>query len=63
MDRSLTLTHLTRSSRLQTVKSITKQLLLGLDYLHRYCNIIHTDMKLENVLLVDPTRECTSTHL
>ncbi|KAH8711761.1 hypothetical protein BB8028_0004g13850 [Beauveria bassiana] len=33
------------------VKQITKQVLLGLDYLHRHCGIIHTDLKPENVLI------------
>ncbi|CAO3620598.1 unnamed protein product [Cunninghamella blakesleeana] len=33
------------------VKQIAKQMLLGLDYLHRQCGIIHTDLKPENVLL------------
>jgi len=33
------------------VKQITKQVLLGLDYLHRDCGIIHTDLKPENVLI------------
>lgn len=33
------------------VKQITKQVLLGLDYLHRQCGIIHTDLKPENVLI------------
>jgi len=33
------------------VKQITKQVLLGLDYLHRECGIIHTDLKPENVLV------------
>ncbi|OAD66679.1 hypothetical protein PHYBLDRAFT_97704, partial [Phycomyces blakesleeanus NRRL 1555(-)] len=36
------------------VKRITRQLLLGLDYLHRECGIIHTDIKPENVLLWIP---------
>ena len=27
------------------------QVLLGLDYLHRHCAIIHTDIKPENILL------------
>lgn len=33
------------------VKQITKQVLLGLDYIHRECGIIHTDLKPENVLI------------
>ena len=33
------------------VKQITKQVLLGLDYLHRECGITHTDLKPENVLI------------
>jgi len=33
------------------VKQIAKQVLLGLDYMHRVCGIIHTDLKPENVLL------------
>eukprot|EP01096_Ripella_sp_DP13-Kostka_P018153 TRINITY_DN9723_c0_g1_i1.p1 TRINITY_DN9723_c0_g1~~TRINITY_DN9723_c0_g1_i1.p1 ORF type:complete len:512 (+),score=215.37 TRINITY_DN9723_c0_g1_i1:62-1537(+) len=36
------------------VKSITKQILIGLDFLHTTCSIIHTDLKPENVLLVQP---------
>lgn len=35
----------------ELVKQITKQVLLGLDYLHRECGIIHTDLKPENVLI------------
>jgi serine/threonine protein kinase len=34
------------------VKRITRQVLLGLDYLHRKCGIVHTDLKPENVLVV-----------
>lgn len=33
------------------VKQISKQMLLALDYLHRVCGIIHTDLKPENVLV------------
>eukprot|EP01017_Pseudomicrothorax_dubius_P032811 TRINITY_DN4333_c0_g1_i5.p1 TRINITY_DN4333_c0_g1~~TRINITY_DN4333_c0_g1_i5.p1 ORF type:complete len:380 (-),score=34.15 TRINITY_DN4333_c0_g1_i5:39-1178(-) len=30
---------------------ISKQILIGLDYLHRICKVIHTDLKPENVLV------------
>lgn len=33
------------------VRTITKQVLEGLHYLHTKCNIIHTDIKPENILL------------
>ena len=33
------------------VRTITKQILIGLDFLHRICHIIHTDMKPENILV------------
>ncbi|XP_069692909.1 SRSF protein kinase 3-like isoform X2 [Periplaneta americana] len=36
---------------LKNVKVIIKQVLEGLDYLHKKCNIIHTDIKPENILL------------
>ena len=32
------------------VKHICIQILLGLDYIHRICNVIHTDLKPENVM-------------
>ncbi|XP_042895086.1 SRSF protein kinase 3 [Parasteatoda tepidariorum] len=41
---------------LSNVKLIIRQVLEGLDYLHRYCKIIHTDIKPENILIaVDET--------
>jgi serine/threonine-protein kinase SRPK3 len=33
------------------VRIIAKQILIGLDFLHRMCGIIHTDLKPENVLV------------
>lgn len=36
---------------LEVVKSIIKQILEGLHFLHSKCNIIHTDIKPENILL------------
>ena len=38
---------------LGVVKSITKQLLIALDFLHTEAKIIHTDLKPENVLLIE----------
>ncbi|CCF56623.1 hypothetical protein KAFR_0B03270 [Kazachstania africana CBS 2517] len=40
-----------RGIPLMYVKQISKQLLLGLDYMHRICGVIHTDIKPENVLM------------
>lgn len=39
---------------LEVVKSITKQVLIALDFMHTECSIIHTDLKPENILLVEP---------
>ena len=36
---------------LPLVRIITKQILIGLDFLHLICHIIHTDLKPENVLV------------
>mmetsp|Transcript_25469 Transcript_25469/g.19220 ORF Transcript_25469/g.19220 Transcript_25469/m.19220 type:complete len:118 (+) Transcript_25469:568-921(+) len=33
------------------VRKIGKQVLIGLDFLHRFCHIIHTDLKPENCVL------------
>lgn len=33
------------------VKAITRQVLMGLSYLHKECGIIHTDIKPENILM------------
>lgn len=40
-----------RGIPLPIVKRIAKQVLNGLDYMHRECGIIHTDLKPENVLI------------
>lgn len=36
---------------LSICKEISKQVLIGLHYLHKFCNIIHTDLKPENVMV------------
>ena len=36
---------------LPLVRRMAKQILIGLDYLHRVCRIIHTDLKPENVIV------------
>lgn len=36
---------------LQLCRSIARQVLVGLDFLHRECSIIHTDIKPENILV------------
>ncbi|KAI7843708.1 hypothetical protein COHA_002607 [Chlorella ohadii] len=45
-----------RGIPLAVVKHLTRQTLSALDYLHRTCNIIHTDLKPENVMLTEPLR-------
>lgn len=37
---------------LPIVRTISRQILIALHYLHSFCNAIHTDIKPENVLLV-----------
>ncbi|CAD7702095.1 unnamed protein product [Ostreobium quekettii] len=39
---------------LPVVRNVTRQVLIGLDYLKRQCRIIHTDLKPENVMLSEP---------
>ncbi|KAI9511789.1 kinase-like protein [Russula earlei] len=36
------------------VKSISKQVLLGLQYLHDECDLVHTDIKPENIMMCIP---------
>jgi len=36
---------------LDYIRIMSKQILLGLDYLHRICSLINTDLKPENVLM------------
>ncbi|KIJ35117.1 hypothetical protein M422DRAFT_76349 [Sphaerobolus stellatus SS14] len=46
------------------VKQISKQILLGVDYLHRQCGMIHTDFKLENILIyIDSIENVVRTEL
>jgi serine/threonine-protein kinase SRPK3 len=40
-----------KGAPLPLVRIMAKQCLMGLDYLHRVCKIIHTDLKPENVNL------------
>ncbi|KAI0080057.1 kinase-like protein [Panus rudis PR-1116 ss-1] len=39
------------------VKVITKQILLGLQYLHDECDLVHTDIKPENIMIAIPDVE------
>ncbi|KAG2502244.1 hypothetical protein HYH03_000730 [Edaphochlamys debaryana] len=41
------------------VRNLARQMLVALDYMHSQCDIIHTDFKPENVMLVDPLRDRT----
>lgn len=43
--------HQNKGVPIQLVKQIAKQVLFGLDYMHRCCGVIHTDLKPENVLI------------
>ena len=43
-------THDYRGIPIPLVREIAKQCLIGLDYMHRICKLIHTDIKPENVV-------------
>ncbi|KAJ6606835.1 kinase-like domain-containing protein [Mycena sp. CBHHK59/15] len=49
--------HQNKGVPIPLVKQIAKQILLGLDYMHRYCDVIHTDLKPENLLIYIPDVE------
>ena len=42
---------------LPLVRIMAKQVLTGLYYLHEHCEVIHTDIKPENILLVPTSAE------
>lgn len=49
---------------LPLVRKLARQCLIGLDYMHRMCRIIHTDFKPENVVISlrdDEVREIAKT--
>jgi len=48
-----------RGIPMDIVREITRQVLMGLDFLHTQCSIIHTDLKPENVLLCPHEDEFT----
>ncbi|KAH8056697.1 hypothetical protein JL721_9981 [Aureococcus anophagefferens] len=43
-----------RGLPIDSVRDVCRQICMGLDFLHRRCSIIHTDLKPENVLLKAP---------
>eukprot|EP00746_Dinoflagellata_sp_MGD_P146715 gnl/MRDRNA2_/MRDRNA2_79150_c0_seq1.p1 gnl/MRDRNA2_/MRDRNA2_79150_c0~~gnl/MRDRNA2_/MRDRNA2_79150_c0_seq1.p1 ORF type:complete len:293 (-),score=47.52 gnl/MRDRNA2_/MRDRNA2_79150_c0_seq1:222-1100(-) len=47
---------------LDIVRKVASHTLVGLDYLHRICGIIHTDLKPENVLVACPKGVPVSSH-
>ena len=45
-------------------RRLARQCLVGLDYMHRMCNMVHTDFKPENVVIClteDEVREIANT--
>ncbi|TEB28286.1 kinase-like protein [Coprinellus micaceus] len=56
--------HQNKGVPMPLVKQIAKQVLLGLDYMHRCCGVIHTDLKPENVLIcIDDVEAVISSEL
>lgn len=51
--------HQNKGVPMPLVRQIAKQVLLGLDYMHRCCGVIHTDLKPENILIVIDDVEST----
>ena len=42
---------------LDIVKKLSREILEGLDFLHRQCQVIHTDLKPENVMMKKPLKK------
>ncbi|KAJ7253226.1 kinase-like domain-containing protein [Mycena rebaudengoi] len=57
----LHLAHRQAGVPLRLVKQVAKQLLLGLDYMHRSRGIVHTNLEPANILISLPYHESTST--
>ncbi|PPQ84556.1 hypothetical protein CVT25_007638 [Psilocybe cyanescens] len=56
--------HQNKGVPMPLVRQIAKQILLGLDYMHRCCGVIHTDLKPENVLIsIDDVEAIISSEL
>ena len=51
-----------KGAPLPIVRVMTRQCLMGLDYLHRMCKVIHTDLKPENVNLCLTDEELNQIH-
>ncbi|KZS96169.1 kinase-like protein [Sistotremastrum niveocremeum HHB9708] len=49
--------HRKKGIPMDTVKLIAKQILVGLDFLHSECDLVHTDIKPENILIAIPQVE------